>query len=256
MSDVRIIPVLDLLNGITVQAVAGRRAEYRPVRSLTDSVDPSVVLRCLDDVCCSGTAYVADLDAIQGRDVNRCTLAELSQLVPELMVDAGVRSVADAESLLGLGIPRVVIGLESLPGPEVARELTAAFPSDSLVLSLDLKSGAPLTEYEPWSVLAPDALQRELSDIGFRRWIVLDLATVGTAQGVPTQNLCSQLRRHCPQDDIVTGGGIREIADLQPLSHAGVNGVLMASALHSGAIGARECSEWREPADRSDCRPE
>ena len=63
-----IIPVLDLLNGITVQAVGGRRDEYRPLSSqLTDSVDPSIVLPALEAVCRSGMAYIADLDSILPR---------------------------------------------------------------------------------------------------------------------------------------------------------------------------------------------
>lgn len=234
----RIIPVLDLLNGITVQAVAGHRDQYRPVRSqLTGSVDPSVVLKHLDEVCDSGTAYIADLDAILRRQINRCTLAELSRMDISLMVDAGIQSPADVEDLLDLGINEVVIGLESLPGPEVARELIATFPTESLILSLDMKSGTLLADYQPWSEQAPMAVLEQLSEIGFRRWILLDLSSVGTGQGVSTVSLCRQLRSIRPDDEIITGGGIRSAADLTPLSEAGLDGVLVASALHNGAIG-------------------
>ena len=106
----RIIPVLDLLNGVTVQAVAGRRNDYRPVRScLTDSVDPSLVIKSLNEVCGSETAYVADLDAILNREPNRCTLAELSRMNLNLLVDAGIRSCEDVQDLLDLGIENVVV---------------------------------------------------------------------------------------------------------------------------------------------------
>lgn len=246
MNEPRIIPVLDLLNGITVQAVGGRRDEYRPVRScLTESVDPSVVLRRLHDVSRADVAYIADLDAIMGRELNRCTLAELSRMEPDLMVDAGVRTPSQVEDLLNLGVFRVIVGLESLPGPDVARELTAAFPAESLVLSLDLKSGEPLAEFAPWASLSPLAVLQELAEIGFRNWIVLDLTSVGMSEGVPTEELCRLWRAQRPEDDIITGGGIRTLADLHGLSAAGVNGVLIASALHRGTISEKECHDWR-----------
>jgi HisA/HisF family protein len=233
----QIIPVLDLLNGVTVQAVAGRRNEYRPVRSqLTDSIDPSVVLKCLDDVCQSGTVYLADLDAILKREPNRCTLAELSRLDLNLMVDAGTRSREEVQDLFDLGIKQAIIGLESLASPAAARELVATFDVDSLIMSLDLKSGIPLAHYKPWTQMSPIVVLKELIEIGFRRWIILDLAAVGTAQGVPTECLCKQLRALRPADEIITGGGVRDHADLRALEDAGVDGVLIASALHNGEI--------------------
>lgn len=233
----QIIPVVDLLNGVTVQAVAGRRNEYRPVRSrLTDSVDPSVVLKCLDDVCQSGIAYIADLDAILKREPNRCTLAELARTELNLMVDAGVQSSDDVQDLFDLGLEQAVIGLESLASREAARDLVATFGVDSLIMSFDLKSGMPLACYEPWSHMSPMEVLQELIEIGFRRWIVLDLAAVGTAQGVPTENLCKQLRVLRPTDEIITGGGVRDHTDLRALEEAGVDGVLIASALHNGEI--------------------
>lgn len=245
MNKPRIIPVLDLLKGVTVQAVAGRRDQYRPVRScLTDSMDPSVVLRRLNDVCRSGTAYIADLDAITGAEPNRCTLAELSRLDLRLMVDSGVRSPADVEELLDLGVAQVIVGLESLPGPDTARALVADFSSDVLVLSLDLKSGVPLTDHPPWSVQTPREMLDELADIGFRQWILLDLAAVGTAQGVPTLDLCRWWRERRPDDDIITGGGLRSASDLPPLQAAGASGFLLASALHRGSITRSDVEDW------------
>ena len=198
----RIIPVLDLLSGTTVHAVAGQRSEYRPIRScLTDSVDPSVVLQRLNEVCQSNTAYIADLDAILRQAPNRCTLAELSRLGIRLMVDAGVQSVEDAQQLFELGIDSVVIGLESLPDPETAKELLARFDPASLILSVDLNNGTSLARSERWQQLTADVLLEELSTLGFRRWIILDIASVGTSDGISTLSLCRQLRTLRPDDD-------------------------------------------------------
>ncbi len=246
MSEIQIVPVLDVLNGVTVQAVAGRRDEYRPVRScLTNSVDPTVVLQHLDEVCRSGIAYVADLDAILHREVNRCILADLSRTDLNLMVDAGIQSCEDVRDLLDLGIEHVVVGLESLPGPEMARELMKAFGADSLILSLDLHSGIPLAQNQVWARSSPLSVLEELIEVGFQRWIILDLSAVGTARGVPTATLCGMLRRLRPDDEVITGGGIRTVADLGDLETTGIDAVLIASALHNGAVSIEDISEWR-----------
>ena len=250
VNDFQIIPVLDLLNGVTVQAVAGRRDEYRPIRScLTDSVDPPVVLRRLDEVCRSETAYIADLDAILHREPNRCTLAELSRINSNLMVDAGIQSCEDVQDLLDLGIENIVVGLESLPGVETAHELMNAFGAASLVLSLDLKSGIPLAREQAWAGASPTAVLEDLIKVGFRRWIILDLSAVGAAMGVSTGKLCSGLRDLRPDDEIITGGGIRGVADLDELETIGIDGVLIASALHTGAVSDQDILKWRHTRD-------
>ena len=252
MSEMRIIPVLDVLNGVTVQAVAGCRDNYRAVRScLTDSVDPVVVLQHLADICRSGIAYVADLDAILHRKLNHRILTEMSQTDLSLMVDAGIQSCDDVRKLLSFGIEHVVVGLESLPGPEVACELIKAFGADPLILSLDLQSGVPLARNQAWAHSSSFSVLEELIHVGFQRWIILDLAAVGTATGVPTVMLCEKLRRLRPDDEVITGGGIRTVADLDEIQVTGVDGVLIASALHTGAVSVEEISEWRRGAAES-----
>jgi phosphoribosylformimino-5-aminoimidazole carboxamide ribotide isomerase len=246
VNKMHMIPVLDLLNGVTVQAVAGRREEYRPIRScLTNSIDPSVVLQRLSEVCRSESAYVADLDAILNREPNRCTLAELSRLDLNLMVDAGIRSCEETEALLDLGIRHVIVGLESLPDFDTACRLVRTFGPEPLILSLDLKAGVPLARDESWIRMPPLAVLEDLIEAGFRRWIILDLAAVGTSQGVPTAELCGQMRGLRPNDEIITGGGVRSIADLVQLDSIGIDGALVASALHTGAVTKQEIDEWR-----------
>jgi phosphoribosylformimino-5-aminoimidazole carboxamide ribotide isomerase len=244
MNELQIIPVVDILNGVAVQAIGGNRSNYRPIRSqLTDSVDPSIVLTHMCRVCHSDTAYVADLDAIMRQEPNRCMLAELARMPLNLMVDVGVQSSDDVQTLLDLGYSQTIVALESLPGPDIASTLVRTFNPDSLILSLDLNAGVPISRWKPWAQLPPLDLLCELSSLGFCRWIVLDLSTVGTSAGVPTHELCREWRRQRPHDEIITGGGIKDRSDLLPLKQVGIDGVLIASALHSGSISESPASE-------------
>ena len=71
---------------------------------------------------------------------------------------------------------------------------------------------------------------------GVARLIVLDLAAVGVGQGSKTLELCERLRAASGELEIVTGGGVRNAEDLRELAAAGVDGVLIASALHDGRV--------------------
>ncbi len=236
-----IIPVLDILNGVVVRGVAGQRDRYRRVNSrLTPSCDPSVIMRAIADQFDLRRFYIADLDAIQFQQLNRCTVAELACGQASLIVDRGVRSPADVEELLDLGVGQVVVALETLNGPDTARNLVSTFGAEQLVLSLDLKNGRPMTANPGWSNAESFDIAQELIDVGMRHMIVLDLAAVGVGAGTPTIDLCRRLRSRLPDGTIITGGGVSDSADLRRIESVGVNGALVASALHDGRLSAED----------------
>lgn len=236
----QIIPVLDILNGVVVRGVAGDRASYRPIKSLlTESVDPSIIMKVIQREFAFNTFYVADLDAIQGRAMNGCTIAEMTQFSDALMIDRGVRTAADVEELLELDVAEVVIALETLPDIATAKSLILEFGAQKLVASIDLKNGQPLTANPDWQNVSALEIASQLMDVGFTQLIVLDLASVGTNQGVSTLPLCGELKVRSPDARVITGGGIRGAADLQTASEAGIDGLLIASALHDGRLTER-----------------
>src|SRR5262245_27511643 len=96
-----ILPVLDLLNGIVVRGVAGKREEYRPIESrLVDSADVLPVARAFREQLGLTRIYLADLDAILHQHPNPDLYRELAEDGFELLVDAGLRNVESAESVL------------------------------------------------------------------------------------------------------------------------------------------------------------
>ena len=75
---------------------------------------------------------------------------------------------------------------------------------------------------------------------GFRRVIVLDVAAVGVSRGIPTLDLCWEIRERFPALEIVTGGGVRSRGDLEAADRAGADEVLIASAAHDGSLAAAD----------------
>ena len=243
----RIIPVIDLMGGVVVRGVAGRRDEYRPIESrLVDSSTPEGVAGAFRDRLGLEELYLADLDAIAGGEPNWITYAALRAMGLRLMIDAGVRDIDRAQSLRQAGVD-VVVGLETLPGPQLLVEALKSLGPESVVFSLDLKQGAPLGDLTHWRGRTAEQIAEQALACGVRRMIVLDLARVGVDGGVGTEELCRRLRQDDRHLELVAGGGVRGADDLKRLEQAGVAGVLVASALHDGRLGEREI--------RAICRP-
>jgi phosphoribosylformimino-5-aminoimidazole carboxamide ribotide isomerase len=235
----KVIPVIDVLNGIVVHAVRGKRREYQPLQStLCSSVEPLEVAEAFRKLGFS-ELYIADLDAITGGEGN---FQVLNRIVDEtglkLMVDAGITDIERAQKLLNSQVSKVIIGTETLQSKSFVGEAVRLFGSARVVVSLDLKGDKVLVRLGFAGCKNPMCLLREFKEMGVSQVIVLDLARVGSGEGVNVDFLKKVI-----DDlgvDVYVGGGVRDIKDLIELNSLGVSGVLVASALHSGKISIRE----------------
>jgi len=243
----RLVPVLDLKNGQVVRGVGGRRHEYRPIVSrLTSSHEPLEVARTLVSNFGPSVLYIADLDAIAGGEHDWVTISAIQSLGTDLWVDIGIRQADDAEILAAVGCAGIVCGLETIGGPDTLEALVANLGAQRLIFSLDLSNGAMLGNLERWPSRNPndapsvvDCVRR----LGIRRLIVLDLARVGEGRGTGTEELCQEFALRHPEMEIIAGGGVRGMDDLERLAACGVSAALVASALHDQTILPMQTSE-------------
>jgi HisA/HisF family protein len=239
---VRVIPVLDLAGGQAVLARGGRRETYAPVRSVLVAGehpgDPLALVRAFRDVLGCAECYVADLDAITGGVVQHARLGQLAGLGCPLLVDAGVADPRGARALAAAGAARVVVGLETLPSFAALAAVVRALGAERVVFSLDLVDGAPLARSRApggSAALTPLALASAAVAAGAGGILVLDLARVGGGRGVDP-GLVAALRRAHPDAELLAGGGVATPAELQRLADLGLDGVLVATALHTGGL--------------------
>jgi len=97
----KVIPVIDILKGVAVHAVRGKRSEYQPLKSvLCKSADPLRVASAFKALGFS-ELYVADLDAIMGGHPYFAVLKQIADTAGlSLMVDAGIADLEKTEELL------------------------------------------------------------------------------------------------------------------------------------------------------------
>lgn len=235
----QIIPVIDIRHGVAVRAVAGNRGKYRTIESrLTPCAEPAGVLQTLDAHFHCDHCYVADLDAIERQQLNRCTIVEMVRTGVSLIVDAGATTVEQIDALLEIGVRKVVVASESMHDLTQLEALTTHFDSGSLIFSIDLKHGDLLVRDPAWHAKSSLELVRFAIDSGIRQLIVLDLAAVGTGHGVPTLQVCREIRHIAPDITIISGGGVDSSACVAAAAKAGLDGLLIASALHDGRLTA------------------
>lgn len=223
----RIVFVLDLLNGDAVHAVRGERTKYKPVSGsrICDSSAPMDIISALRP----GEVYIADLDRLQHLGDNFDLIKEISSKT-KTMADTGAEYMTDIEKCLGIA-DTVILGTETASLDLIGRA-SERFPG-RINVSIDIKNGRVLTKDRKME-MEPEKLVTLLNEYDINDIIILELNKVGTGAGIDTDFLGNivGLTNH----NILPGGGIRDMDDINALKETGVSGALVATAVHNGKI--------------------
>ncbi len=231
----KIIPVLDVLNGVAVHAVRGERSRYKPLKSvLCDSANPLDVAAAFAGLGFR-ELYVADLNSITGNGENLHFIERIAEKTGlKLMVDTGVADVESSQTILRHGASEVIIGTETLTDMKFVEQAVHLLGSQSVVVSLDMKNGQILTKLNVQRLPDPVELLREFQESGLTQVILLDLGRVGSGAGLDwdfLRTVTQSVRLR-----VSVGGGVCDIADLVKLNDLRAAGALVATSLHSGKI--------------------
>ena len=216
----KIIPVLDLKNGVVVHAKQGMRDTYQPINTpLCQEANIYKVIEAFLSLYNFDTFYIADLNAItlQGHHDDLITDAVTAYPQIQFWVDKGYQQVCHYPPNY---LP--VLGSECFTDTNIEelKDFNARF-----ILSLDYAQAGALGAS---SILIKPELWPETV-------IVMTLFRVGSQLGPDVDKLSTFCTQY-PHKKFVAAGGIRNIADLQSIKALGVQHALLASALHSGTI--------------------
>jgi phosphoribosylformimino-5-aminoimidazole carboxamide ribotide isomerase len=224
----RIIFVLDILNGKVVHAVKGEREKYGLIHNFSKVCESSDPLHIVDELS-PMELYIADLNRLEGSGNNDEVVKQLGWKT-SLMLDCGASTMDDVhlgQELAG----SVVLGTETATLELV--ESASNFYPRSINMSIDIKAGQILT-HEPAFKLPPIELIQLLNSYDINDLIILELSKVGTSSGINTEFL-EQVVDHSDHN-ILLGGGIKDTDDISHLKDIGLEGVLVATAVHNGAL--------------------
>ena len=227
----RIIFVLDLYNRNVVHAEGGNRREYKPVHLNSEICTSSEPIEVIDTVK-PAEVYIADLNILQDMGAHD-TNFEIIRLVSrrtKTMVDLGISTLSNVLEALSLA-DTVVLGTETASMETIA-SAASEFPG-SVNVSIDKKNGRILRS-DPHMPEDPFKIVDLLNEMDIRDIIILDMDRVGTSSGVDAQFLSkiASVSAH----DVLLGGGVRDMADIEFLNKIKIKGALVATALHNGSI--------------------
>lgn len=185
--------------------------------------------------------HIVDLDAARtGEPVNRATIVRMAASVTvPVQTGGGVRSLADAEALLSVGVTRVVVGTAAVEHPELVADIAERWPG-RVAVGLDHRDGE--VRLRGWLTdggrrvadMAPDAVAS-----GAVAVIVTDISRDGRLGGPDVVGLAGLLE--VTGAPLVASGGVASLDDLRVLAgiraHGrGLEGVIVGKALHEGTF--------------------
>jgi phosphoribosylformimino-5-aminoimidazole carboxamide ribotide isomerase len=220
----KIIPVIDLKDGVVVHAHQGKRDQYQPIfTNLCQSSDIYQVIEAFLGVYDFDTIYIADLNAITHQGDHDQLVRDVLTSFPDILfwIDSGYQRCKKYPSN---HLP--VLGSECYSDETV---LDLKVFNNRFILSLDYSISETLGAKSLFSDqnLWPDSI------------IIMTLNRVGSNKG-PDLDKLNWFCRQYPHKNFIAAGGIRDCADLLALKQVGVQQALIASALHSGVIRRKD----------------
>ncbi|MDX2082402.1 MAG: 1-(5-phosphoribosyl)-5-[(5-phosphoribosylamino)methylideneamino]imidazole-4-carboxamide isomerase [Rickettsiales bacterium] len=232
-----IFPAIDLKNGQCVRLFKGDMNQATIFNN-----NPSQQAREFEK---SGFKFlhIVDLDgAIAGASANQESIIEILKTVKiPTQLGGGIRSIADIEKWLSLGINRVILGTIALKNPDLVIEACKKFPN-KIVVGIDAKDGFVATHgWVETSKIKALELAKKYSDFGIAAIIYTDISRDGTMTGFDfegTKNLAENLKI-----PIIASGGIADFKDIlkiKSLERFGVIGAIVGRAIYDRKISTTD----------------
>jgi phosphoribosylformimino-5-aminoimidazole carboxamide ribotide isomerase len=184
--------------------------------------------------------HLVDLDGAKaGRPANldgvRAILAAVD--VP-CELGGGIRDEHAIESLLDLGLERLVIGTKALREPDWFRRVAHRFP-DRLVLGLDARNGRVATDgWLETSERSAVELAHQFNNEPLAAIVYTDIATDGMLGG-PNVSAIREMQA-AVRLPIVASGGVTTVDDVAQLAALGVAGCIIGRSMYEGRLKLNE----------------
>jgi cyclase len=181
----------------------------------------------------------------EDRSVDRSWVRRVARLLDiPFCVAGGIRSVADAEEVLGSGAEKISLNSPALEDPELIDSLSRRFGAQCVVVGIDSQSAAgdyQVQQYTGDPARTRDAARRtldwvvEAQRLGAGEIVLNCMASDGVRRGYDIDQLRA-VRSVCGVPLVASGGAGSARHFAQVFQSAGVDAALAASVFHSGEI--------------------
>lgn len=234
VSDVLLIPAIDIKNGQCVRLRQGRMDDV----TVFDDQPETVVTRWVK--AGADRIHIVDLDgATAGKPVNQALISRMVDAaagVP-VQIGGGIRDEAAIQTYLDIGVKYVILGTRAVSEPHFVADVGVEF-AGHVIVGLDARDDKVATD--GWSKLSHHTvtdLARRFENDGVVAIIHTDISRDGMMQGLnidATRELAAQL-----SIPVIASGGVTNLDDIRALLAAeddGVSGAVIGRALYEGTL--------------------
>lgn len=180
--------------------------------------------------------HLVDLDgALQGQSVNLPVIKKIIDTVDiPVELGGGIRTMENIDTLLELGVQRVILGSVAVKNPELVKEACAKY-GKRIVVGIDARDG--IVAVEGWGIsgdVPAVKLAKEMAKAGVKTIIYTDISRDGTLEGINIE-ATTQLAKESGIK-IVASGGVASLEDIKKVkAHEkdGIEGVITGKAIYT-----------------------
>jgi phosphoribosylformimino-5-aminoimidazole carboxamide ribotide isomerase len=235
MDEFVVYPAIDLRGGKVVRLAQGDLA-----RQTVYGDDPAAAARRWLGAGAQWL-HVVNLDSSFG-EAGAANAAAIEQIVAtgaRVQLGGGMRSLADIERALGLGVARAIIGTAAVENPELVREAIARFGPERVGGGIDARDGRVRVRgwLEDTGVDAL-ALAGQLAESGVTTVVFTDIGRDGIGAGVNVDATVALAQATGLR--VIASGGVASAEDVRRVRVAGLAGVIVGRALYEGQVELRD----------------
>ena len=238
----RVIPCLDVDKGRVVKGT-----EFVNIRDAGDPVELATFYEA------EGADELVFLDITASHE-GRDTIVELARRTADdlfipFTIGGGIRSVEDAQAVLGAGADKVSVNSAAVARPDLLSELAAVFGAQCVVLAIDARRREDGEGYEvhvsggrkPTGLDAVEWARRGV-ELGAGEILLTSMDRDGTEDGYEL-TLTRAVADAVPVP-VIASGGAGELEHLvEAIEQGGADAVLCASIFHYGTYRVGEAKE-------------
>lgn len=231
-----LIPAIDLMAGRCVRLRQGDLEN-----NITVYNENAVDQACQWAKLGAERIHIVDLDGAKtGEPINAAVIREMIEEIgdaAEIELGGGIRSLAQIEAYVDVGVKHVVVGTAAVKNPNFLAQACEAFPGQ-IVVALDAKDGIVASHgwVQSTGVRATDMACR-FRDFGVSAFLYTDIARDGMLSGVNVE-ATAELARAVGLPVIASGGmhTLEDVRQLLKVEGDGVMGAVLGRSLYEGTI--------------------
>lgn len=231
----RIIAAIDIIEGKCVRLTQGK---FNTMKVYNEN--PLELAKMFED---NGIGYIhlVDLDGARNKKPRNLEILEKISRKTNLRIDfgGGLRSYDDLLRVFNAGARQVTIGSIAVTNPLQFIKWLSKFGQEKIILGadcIDRKVSA-----SGWLESSDKEIVSFITDYkakGIKYTICTDISKDGMLQG-PSTALYKDILK-AVKINLIASGGISSMRDIEDLSDAGVDGVIIGKAIYEGKITLRE----------------